>query len=219
MNDNQTKLKSYITLIFTDIGRQADNIKTYQNELSKIVPLPYVEQEKEKMRNKAQAAFYQASRTVYEDIQKQLDIVRATALAMESEFEITPDLQAAINLVSATGKNLQHETRQNLVNSFIGRKQALIALQALFAANSIDESEAKKYIFDAATWCDSLDQEAQQLAVQPGKNVNQIVHFGELLKEFAELEGAELSVKISDFVDMDAYYMGLTRAASGLPLN
>lgn len=219
MNDYQEKIKSYITLIFTRIGRQADNIKTYQNELAKIVPLPYIEEEKERMRSNAQATVRQATQSVYEDIQKQLDVVRATALAMESEFEITPDLQAAINLVSAAGKNLPFETRQNLVNSFAGRKQALIALQALFAANSIDESEAKKYIFDAATWCNKLDDAAFQLTVQPGKSVLTLVEFGQMLTEFAGLEGAELTVDISNYVDMDAYYLGLTRAASGLPLN
>ncbi|MEA4955889.1 MAG: hypothetical protein VB096_10340 [Pseudoflavonifractor sp.] len=219
MNDNQEKLKSYITLIFTNIGKQADNIKTYQNELGKIVPLPYIEEEKERMRSKAQATMRQSTQVVYEHIQKKLDVVRATALAMESEFEITPDLQVAINLVSAVGNNLPFETRQNLVNSFIGRKQALIALQALFSSNGIDESESKKYIFDAANWCDSLDNAAFQLTVQPGKSVLPLVEFGKLLTEFAGLEGAELTVDISSYVDMDAYYMGLSRAAMGLPLN
>lgn len=107
---------------------------------------------------------------------------------MESEFEITPDLQAAINLVSAVGKNLPYETRQNLVKSFTGRKQALVALRSLFAANGVDESEIEEFIFDAGNWCDNLDDAAFSLTVQPGKNILPLVELGKRLTRFAELE-------------------------------
>lgn len=218
MNDNQAKLKSYITTIFSILGRQASNIKTYQTEQAKALPM-YVESVKAELRKKAEIALYQASRAAYDDIQKQLDSVRATALAMESEFEITPDLQAAVTLVNAAGDKLNHETRSNLVKSFVGRKQALIALQSMFISQGIENQEIKKFIFSAEVACDELDKNASWIAVQPSRSINQIVDFSKLLEEFAELEGVELSVKISDFVDTDAYYMGLVKAAVGLPLN
>lgn len=219
MNDYQAKLKSDIQRIFSILGKQASNIKAYHDEIAKITPLPYIEQEKEKMRNKAEAALYQASRAVYEDIQKQLDSIRSTAVSMETEFQITPDLQAAIALVSAAGDKMNYETRSNLVKSFVGRKQALIALQSMFIAQGIEspgDGEIARFIFSAEAACDELDKNASWIAVQPGKSMVQIMEFSKLLENFAELEGAELSMKISDFVDTDAYYMGLARAASGL---
>jgi len=219
MNDYQEKLKSDIQRIFSILGKQASNIKAYHDEIAKITPLPFIEQEKEKMRNKAEASLYQASRAVYEDIQKQLDSIRSTAISMETEFQITPDLQAAIALVSAAGDKLDYETRNNLVKSFVGRKQALIALQSMFVAQGIENQEIKRFVFNAEAACDELDKNASWIAVQPGKNMVQIMEFSKLLENFAELEGAELSVKISDFVDTDAYYMGLARAASGLTEN
>lgn len=75
MNDNQEKIKSYTTGIFIDICKQANNIKAYQSELEKIVPLPYVEEEKEKLRSNAQASLRQATQSIYEGIQKQLDVI------------------------------------------------------------------------------------------------------------------------------------------------
>jgi len=112
-----------------------------------------------------------------------------------------------------------YETRNNLVKAFIGRKQALIALQSMFVAQGIENQEIKKFIFNAETACDELDKNASWIAVQPGKNMVQITEFSKLLENFAELEGTELSIKISDFVDTDAHYMGLARAASGLTEN
>lgn len=100
----------------------------------------------------------------------------------------------------------------------MGSKQALIALQSLFAAKDIDTKEIGHYIFSAEGRCDDLEAAAYNIVIQPGTNIAQAIALAKLLEEFAELEGVELSNPITYYVDTAEFYKDQARAAFGLPV-
>lgn len=120
MNENQRKIQGAIGDIYVRLGTYSGAVKTYRAEIIRITGLPYVEDEKAKLRATAQQVLDAAAQAAYADVKKILDIIRTVAVEMEQAFAISPELQAAISLVSAVGDRLPYETRQSLVKGFRG---------------------------------------------------------------------------------------------------
>lgn len=193
MNANQISLNERISACFTALGRYDKALAAYGAEKKRIDASMWNEEEKTRQRTKAQETAAAAAQRCYEDITKELEIIHNIAVAMENEFAITPELTAAITLVSSAGEKLPWETRRNLVNTFAGQKQALMALRSIFEANGVETREVEALIFDAETRCSDLYSAAQRLVTQPGDNLGAVYRFAKALEKFAQLEGVELT--------------------------
>lgn len=216
MNNNQKYLNECIQAIFNTLGRYDRAVKLYGTEKESIVHGPWNNEELERRLSAAASKLQDAAQLCYDGIHKELEGIRKTATAMEQEFALTLELNAAIALVSAVGDKLPWDTRQNLVTSFVGHKQALIALRSIFEAKGVEIKEVKSYIFDASICCDVLDNAAYQLVAQAGANVGVVFNLVKELETFAKLEGVELSSKfISE--NTDVYMNARLRESFGLP--
>ena len=193
MNTNQLVIKECISTCFSVLGRYDKALAAYGAEKNTIDHSLWNDEEKDRQRAKARETVAAAAQRCYEDIAKELENIRNIAVAMETEFGISPELTAAITLVSSAGEKLPWETRRNLVKTFAGQKQALMALCSIFEANGIETREAKALIFDAESKCDDLDAAAYRLVVQPGSNLGAAYSFAKELEKFAQLEGVELT--------------------------
>ncbi|MEG0944626.1 MAG: sigma-70 family RNA polymerase sigma factor [Angelakisella sp.] len=215
MTTNQLVIKECISTCFTVLGRYDNALAAYGAEKKKIDASLWNDEEKGRQRSKAQETAAGAAQRCYEDIAKELENIRNIAMTMESEFGITPELTAAITLVSSAGAKLTWETRRNLVKSFAGQKQALMALCSIFEAHDIETKEAKALVFDADSKCTGLDEAAYRLVVQPGSNLGVAYVFAKELEKFAELEGVELTSAFTSENEQE-YFNARMRESMGL---
>lgn len=215
MNTNQLVIKECISTCFTVLGRYDKALAAYGAEKKRIDTSMWNDEEKARQRSKAQETAAAAAVRCYEDIAKELENIRNIAMAMESEFGITPELTAAITLVSSAGAKLPWETRCNLVKNFAGQKQALLALCSIFEANNIETKEAKALIFDAERRCTEMDDAAYRLVMQPGSNLGAAYSFAKELEKFAQLEGVELTTAFTSENEQE-YLNARMRESMGL---
>ena len=220
MNEQQEIIKSNARWTFSALSSFSDAVTSYQQEARKIDAEEYLTNEgREKKKNDAFLILKQKAQEVHDEIAGFLSAIRTAALKMEGTFSISPELQAAITLVNATGKNLDPETRDRLWKQFIGDNSALRALKALFESKEMYSKELEKYIIRADEWCDSLDDLAAAFVIQPGSNLSQTVALGRKLEKFCELEGVELDKPFVEYLGADNYsqfYTDQLREALGI---
>ena len=216
--DTKATIKNKIESIFPELGKIGAAVETYRKTLADLEKLPFVEEEKARVRTREKEKFQNAVHAIAQPIGDSLDAIRTAATEQEQAFEITGELQAAIALVDATGDKLPGETRDNIWKPFIGSRQALVMLKALFEAKGLYTGELSKYIISADTWADRLERAATDAFINPADNIMQAYQFGKLLEEFAALEGVELGKGIADYLDYSTYMTQAIRDSSGLAI-
>ena len=216
--DTKITIKNKIEGIFPELGKIGVAVEAYRRTLADLEKLPFVEEEKARIRTREKEKFQNAVSAIAQPVGDNLNAIRAAATEQEQAFEITGELQAAIALVDATGDKLPNETRDNIWKPFIGSRQALVMLKALFEAKGLYTGEVSKYIISADTWADRLERAAADAFINPAENIMHAYQFGKLLEEFAALEGVELGKSISDYLDYSTYMTQAIRESSGLKI-
>ena len=220
MNAYQNKIKSATQSAFSSLSRFADKVTEYRQKLQEIAKMEYLTQEgKEQETDKAKAALVQYAASLSSEISLDMSAIRKAALDMESDFTITPELQAAVTLLGAAGDSMDTETVERVWRGFIGNHYALTSLKALLESKGANTRGMEKYIFKAETQCDKLDDLALTFKIQPGTNLNQTVALGKALEEFCELEGVELDnsfVGVLGNENYSQFYTEQLKAAFGV---
>lgn len=130
-----------------------------------------------------------------------------------------PKLQAAIQLINTVGGGIDYETSENMVKTFIGNQQSLIMLRSLFQAKEIDTKEVKKYIFLPEDKINDMRALVWAITSDVGSSMINIVKLSQKLKEYATLNGIELSEADTNIgMNYDDFYTTYARAAMGLPI-
>ena len=202
---------------FKALAAYNETVRAYQNECREIDPLPFIQEEKERMKAKAAEKMYQDVRRQHETILAELDKIALAAEGMETLLDIGEDLQNALAVVKSLGAAMPSNLRFSLVVPFKGQKMALEILKAAYEAGGIDaEPYFKGLIFDADSRIGSLKESAMRLALQPGESLLTAHTFAGELEDFAKAMGVELSTKYGDLVDAQGAMMEQVRAAAGL---
>lgn len=202
---------------FKALAAYNETVRAYQNECREIDPLPFIQEEKERMKAKAAEKMYQDVRGQHETILAELDKIALAAEGMEALLDIGEDLQNALTVVKSLGAAMPSNLRFSLVVPFKGQKMALEILKAAYEAGGIDaEPYFKGLIFDADSRIGSLKESAMRLALQPGESLLTAHTFAGELESFAKAMGVELSTKYGDLVDAQGAMMEQVRAAAGL---
>ena len=202
---------------FKVLAAYNETVRAYQNECREIDPLPFIQEEKERMKAKAAEKMYQDVRGQHETILAELDKIALAAEGMETLLDIGEDLQNALAVVKPLGAAMPSNLRFSLVVPFKGQKMALEILKAAYEAGNIDaEPYFKGLIFDADSRIGSLKESAMRLALQPGESLLAAHTFAGELEGFAKAMGVELSTKYADLVDAQGAMMEQVRAAAGL---
>ena len=220
MNEQQEIIKSNARWTFSALSSFSDAVTSYQQEIRKIDAEEYLTDEgREKKKNDAFLLLNQKAQETHDEIIGFLSAIRAAALKIERTFSISPELQAAITLINATGKNLDAETRDRLWKQFVGNNSALRTLKALFESKGMHSKELEEYIIRADEWCDSLDDLAAAFVIQPSSDLSQTVALGRKLEKFCELEGIELDKPFVEYLGAENYsqfYTDQLRDAFGI---
>lgn len=215
--DSRHKIDTACSLCFFALGKYNDAVQAFHAERRRIDPLPYVQEEKERMVNSAKKTLGQVAAAQYEEIKGALQDIRAAAGEMEKLLDIGADFQNALAVVKSLGKELPVDVRLSLVEPFKGQKQALSMLKAAYEAEGItSEYYFKGLIFDASDQVDKLDEMAYRIAAEAGDNILAAAAFARELEAFAAALGVELSRRFSDVVDTEAAMMAQLRSAAGL---
>lgn len=218
--DNRHKIDTACQLVFSQLGRYDAAVDTFRAEKLRIKPLPYIEQEKEKMVNKAAAALAQSANQSYAEIHAQLEIIGVAAGEMENLLDLGEDLQNALSVVKHLSKELPSDIRFSLVEQFKGQKKALEILKSAYEASGIDSQPYfKGLIFDTDSYIEKLDSSAYTISIQPEAGMLKVSAFAKEIETFADLMGVELSKKASDWYDTSKYYEAELRAAFGVGSN
>ncbi len=219
MTNNQLYINECIQTIFGKLRTYDKAVKLWGEKKEEIIHSPlWSQEEMERRTSAATAELREAAQRFYDAIAKELESIKQTAIVMENEFVLSSELSAAIAMVCSVGADLPYETRHNLVQTFVGQKQALIALISIMEVKGVDVQEAKSYIFKAEYRCEELDNLAYQIVAQAGINVGVVINFVRELEKFAELMGVELSNKfVSE--NESAYMSARLRESFGLPVN
>lgn len=214
---NRHKIDNACSLCFFALSKYNDAVQAFHAERRRIDPLPYVQEEKERMANSAVETLGQVAAAQYKEIHDNLESIRAAAGEMEKLLDIGGEFQNALAVVKSLGKALPADVRLSLVEPFKGQKQALSMLKAAYEAEGItSEYYFKDLIFDASVQVDKLDEMAYRVAVEAGDNLLVAAAFARELEAFAAALGVELSRRFSDVVDTDAAVMAQLRTAAGL---
>ena len=218
INDNQHKIDTACQLCFYTIDKYHQAVNAFNDEKRRIAATPYIQEEKERMVNRAADSLSQTAQSYYDEIKNSLKAIRDAALDMEGTMDVGLDFQNALSVVNALGKNLPVESILNLIEQFKGQRQALVLLKA--AMESADVPSAAHYfdnlIFDAASALDNLDDLAYRIMAQPGSDLWAAVRFGSELEKFALNLGVELSKRFRDIVDTREASNQQLRAVMGL---
>lgn len=218
--DNRHKIDTACRSCFLTLDKYHKAVAAFGEEKHRIAATPYIQQEQERMVNRAAESLNAAAQGFYEDIKHQLDVIRQAAGEMESLLDIGEDLQNALAVVKALGKSLPGETRIRLVDQFKGQIQALTILKAAYEAEGITaEPYFKGLIVNTAQTLDDLDDKAYRMTVKPGTNMMVAVNFGSDLEKFAESLGVELTSKFRETADVTATLNEQLRAVMGLSTN
>lgn len=214
ITNNRHKIDTACSLCFYALSKYNDAVEAFHTECRRIDPLPYVQEEKERLANRAAEALGRAAAAQYEEIRGRLQDIRAAAAEMEKLLDIGEDFQDALSVVKALGEAMPTETCFALVERFKGQRQALAILKAAYEAAGItSKSYFEGLIFDTSAQVDKLDEMAYRIAVQPGDNILVAAAFARELEKFADNMGVDLSKRFSDIVDTSAAMMAQLRAA------
>ena len=135
---------------FQALAAYNETVRAYQNKCREIDPLPFIQEEKERMKAKVAEKMYQDVRGQHETILAELDKIALAAEGMEALLDIGEDLQNALTVVKSLGAAMPSNLRFSLVVPFKGQKMALEILKAAYEAGGIDaEPYFKGLIFDA----------------------------------------------------------------------
>lgn len=215
--DNRHKIDTACQLCFYALDKYHKACQTFNEEKRRIAATPYIQQEQERMVNKAAETLSNAANGHYTEIKKNLDVIREAANEMEGLLDIGEDLQNALSVVKALGADMPSETRLGLVDQFKGQRQALIVLKAAYASAGIAaEPYFEGLIFRVSGVLDELDDRAHRITGQPGENMLVAVSFGRELEKFAVSMGVELTKRFEDIVDASDALNRQMRAVMGL---
>ena len=214
---NQHKIDTACQGCFYALDKYHKACQAFNEEKRRIAATPYVQQEQERMVNKAAETLSNTANGHYAEIKRRLEDIRSAAGEMENLLDIGEDLQNALSVVKALGKDATNETLWKLVEQFKGQRQALIILKSSYEAAGVNaEHYFKGMIFSASNVLDDLDEQAYRIASQPGDNMVVAVSFGDQLEKFAESLGVQLTKKFRDIVDASDAFEARLRAAMGL---
>ena len=215
--DNRHKIGAVCQLCFYELDKYNKAVEAFHAEKHRIAATPYIQQEQERMVARAAEALSNTANGHYTEIKKNLDMIREAANEMEGLLDIGEDLQNALSVVKALGKDVPNETLWALVNQFKGQKQALAILKVAYeAANISAEPYFKGLIFNASNELDQLDDMAYRMVVQPGADDMIVIRIGTALEKFALSLGVELTKRFRDIVDTSDALNRQLRAVAGV---
>jgi len=215
--DNQHKIDSACQICFYALNKYHKACQAFNEEKRRIAATPYIQQEQERMVNKAAETLSNTANGHYAEIKRRLEDIRSAAGEMENLLDIGEDIQNALSVVKSLGKDAPNEILWKLVNQFKGQRQALVILKAAYESVGINaELYFKGMIFSASAALDDLDNMAYRIVSQPGDNMIVAVSFGNQLEKFAESLGVQLTKKFRDIVDTSDAFAAQLRAAMGL---
>ncbi len=215
--DNRHKIDTACQLCFYALDKYHKACQTFNEEKRRIAATPYIQQEQERMVNKAAETLSNAANGHYAEIKKDLGMIREAANEMEGVLDIGEDLQNTLAVVKSLGKDAPNEILWKLVEQFKGQRQALIILKTAYEAAGVNaEHYFKGTIFSASSVLDDLDEQAYRIVVQPGDNIAVAVSFGDQLEKLAESLGVQPTKKFRDIVDTSDAFNAQLLAAMGL---
>lgn len=218
--DNRHKIDTACRMYFLMLDKYHKAVEAFHEEKRRIAASLYIQEEKERMVNRAEDALKNTANNCYEEIKKNLDVIRAAAGEMENLMDIGPDLQNALSVVNSLGKSMPSETRIRLVEEFKGQRQALTILKTAYEAAGITaEPYFEGLISDVSKELDELDDAAYRMVGQPGKNMFVALNFGRDLEKYAESLGVQLTGKYRDTVNTAGALNRQMRAVMGLGAN
>lgn len=215
--DNRHKIDTACQSCFYTLDKYHKAVNAFNEEKRQIAATPYIQQEQERMVNKAADTLKNTVQGFYEDIQRNLDVIRTTAVEMDQLLDLGEDLQNALSVVKTLGSALPGETRIKLVEQFKGQRQALSLLKAAYASVGITaEPYFKGLILNTANELQELNDMASRMVSVPGENMMVSVTFGRNLEKFAEAMGVDLTKKFREIVDTSDALNAQLRAVMGL---
>lgn len=218
--DNRHKIDSACQLCFYALDKYHKAVEAFHEEKRRIIESLYIQEEKERMVNRAAEALSNTVNGHYAEIKSNLDMIREAANEMEGLLDIGEDLQNALSVVKALGKDMPSETRLALVNQFKGQRQALVILKTAYDSVGIPaEPYFEGLILDVSSVLKELDDRAYRITGQPGTNLMVAVSFGRELEKFAVSMGVELTKSFGDIVDTSNALNEQLRAVMGLGAN
>jgi len=214
--DNRHRIDTACQLCFYTLDKYSKAVAAFHEEKREITAAPYLRQEQERMVNRAAEALRTTAQAHYEELKHGLEDIRAAAGELENLLDIGEELQNALCVVKALGKELPSETRVGLVNRFKGQRQALVILKSAYASVGISaEPYFEGLIFSSSGALDELEDMAYRIAARPGDQLAAAVSFGGQLEKLAEALGVQLTKKFKDIVDASAAFEAQLRAAVG----
>lgn len=215
--ENRHKIDTACQLCFYTLDKYNKAVEAFHEEKRKITATPYIQQEQERLVNRAAETLRNTALAHYEEIKHSLGDIRTAAVEMENLLDVGEDLQNALSVIKALGKSLPSETRVGLVNQFKGQRQALTILKTAYESADISaEPYFEGMIFSSSAALDQLDDMAYRIVMQPGTDLMVVVSFGTELEKFALSLGVELTKHFRDIVDTTAATNQQLRAAAGL---
>ena len=218
--DNRHKIDTACQSCFYVLDKYHKAVNAFNEEKRRIASTPYIQQEQERMANQASDALKNTVQGFYEDIQRNLDVIRTAAEEMDRLLDIGEDLQNALSVVKTLGSALPGETRIKLVEQFKGQRQALSLLKAAYASAGIAaEAYFQGVILNTVNELQELNDMASRMVSAPGENMMVAVTFGSNLEKFAEAMGVDLTKKFREIVDTSDALNAQLRAVMGLSVS
>lgn len=216
---NTTGIKSNIVTIFNVLRNQQAEVTKYRKEYSQWISndqynSDYISKKVEEITKKLEAYAMQNLK----DIEKFLNEILSDCQANAKVFTIDdPKLQASIQLINTVGKDMDYDTVDNIVHTFIGDQQALTMIKAMFKAKEIDVKEVNKYIFNPEYRINDMKELIYPLTHQVKDSMIFLVKFTRSLNDFAMINGIELTEQeINIGIDWEEYNLQQAKAAMGL---
>lgn len=215
--ENRKKISSACASCFTALEKYAEACNAFKAEKERISTLLYIEEEKERMVNKAAENLRTAAEAQYTEISRNLEDIKAASEEMAGILDIGEEFQNTLSVIKTIGHDLPVEARFSLVSPFKGQKQVLEILQAAYSAAGLDtEPYFKGLIFDPKSRMDGLAESAYRIVLQPSDSLLSAAAFARSLEAFADDTGAELPSRFNDLTDLSSIYMDAVYAAAGI---
>lgn len=213
MNDNQRNINQIIQRFHALLRRYDAAVSSYNNKKQEINVAPLIDEEKARRRSNAAADFRAAIDSLYADFSAQLEALMVQVGQLAALPPVCDELNAAVSLVTASGSQLDADTRVYLITTLRGRIRALTALRAVFVAHNIPTTELdKRYIFKLESVREDLEGAMSQVFAG---NIGGAYLMGKKLEKIAELLGVELTGHFTS--ENEAEYLEMkTRQAFGL---
>ena len=217
--DNRQKIASACSRCFSALDGYARACNDFRAEQKRIEPLPYIQEEKERMVSEAAKKLGSVASTKYEEIRKNLDDIKEAAEEMAAILDIGQDFQNTLSLVKQMGSDLPVDVRYALIAPFKGQKRALEILKAAYeSAGMSPEPYFKGLIFAPGSRISALDADVYRITVQPGDHLLVAATFANGLESLADDLGVELSTRFKDMTDLSAAYTAAMYKACGVDM-